>query len=156
MFRTVPAAESTPVVESCAHPVPLGELERDLSGVPAEGWPAWLGRRGVAIIPDDLGRDSVSRGDARRLLDERRADQLRKQAVLKQQEQQAIAADMERRSQLWQGLSAEFMPPDVLPAAAMLQASRDAQPKRRSMVEDLLGRHDEMVFHPIVDGAEAS
>jgi hypothetical protein len=76
--------------------------------------------------------------------------------VLKQQEQQAIAADMERRSQLWQGLSAEFMPPDVLPAAAMLQASRDAQPKRRSMVEDLLGRHDEMVFHPIVDAAEAS
>jgi hypothetical protein len=37
----------------------LGELERDFGGVPAEGWPAWLGRRGVAIIPDDLGRDSV-------------------------------------------------------------------------------------------------
>jgi hypothetical protein len=39
------------------------------------------------------------------------------------------------------------MPPGVLPAQAMLRTARDESPRRRSMVEDLLDRRDEVVFH---------
>jgi hypothetical protein len=104
MFRAVRTDQPTPAVVPCAHPVPLGELERDLGGVPAEGWALHLGKRGVAMIPDDLGRDCVSRGDAKRLLDERRANELKKQRHLTVVEQEAIEADRLWRASLPRGV----------------------------------------------------
>jgi hypothetical protein len=49
----------------------LVELERDL-GAPAAGWVAELGRRGVDVVEDDLGRAAVDRAVARALFAEAR------------------------------------------------------------------------------------
>jgi hypothetical protein len=151
MFRAAPAAvpavdvvpEVTPVVVEPM--VPLSVLSLDLP-VPVEGWALFLGKRGVAIVPDDLGRDCVTRGDARRLLDEYTADQLRKQAVLKVQEQAAVEADRVRRAQIWGGLHWTELPDGVHPAAAMLQSAKDAQPKRRSPLEESFAG-ETMTYH---------
>jgi hypothetical protein len=69
------AAEPSPDVVPCDHPVPLSVLALDI-GLPAEGWPGFLGRRGIRIVPDAIGRDSVTSHDARRLLEEHRADEI--------------------------------------------------------------------------------
>lgn len=57
MFRAVP--EPMEIGESAGYsatdPVPLSVLALDLGGVPAEGWPNFLGRRAMPIIPDSLG-----------------------------------------------------------------------------------------------------
>ena len=77
MFRSTlpsPLADND-VIEHQADLVPLSHLELDLPR-PAEGWADFLGRRAIAFVPDDLGRDCVRRQDARRLLDEQRAEML--------------------------------------------------------------------------------
>ena len=79
MFRASPAveiAESTPEAPADAL-IPLSHLALDLPQ-PPEGWGAYLGRRSIPFLPDDLGRDSIRRGDAKRLLDEQRAEEIRK------------------------------------------------------------------------------
>src|SRR5687767_9610703 len=83
--------------------VPLKILELDLDR-PVEGWPAFLGARAITIAPDDLGRDCVSRQAARRLLDERREDQVRQAARARLVEQQAVEQDRLRRAQLPRGV----------------------------------------------------
>jgi hypothetical protein len=115
--------------------VPLSHLELDLDR-PVEGWPAYLGARGIAIIPDDLGRDCVARQAARRLLDERREDEVRQAALRRLAEQQAVEADEAFRASLPKGVAWHEVPPGVLPVVAMTEAARDAQPKRRSLLED--------------------
>jgi hypothetical protein len=115
--------------------IPLSILALDLPS-PVGGWPTFLGARGVKIIPDDLGRDSVSRGDARRLLDEKREHELRRAALQKVQEQQAIEQDRAFRASLPRGAAWFDLPPGVRPAEAMLQQAHDAQPKRRTLLED--------------------
>ena len=52
-------------------PAPLSHLELDLPA-PVEGWAVFLAGRGVEVTLDDIGRMSVSRGDARQLLIEQR------------------------------------------------------------------------------------
>jgi hypothetical protein len=160
MFKSsTPAAvpaDVSPVAGPCAHPVPLAELERDLGGVPPEGWAVHLGKRGVVIVPDDLGRDSVSRGDARRILDERRADQLRKEALLKVQEQAAVEADRVRLAQIWKGVSADAIPVGVHPATAMLQAAADSRLRRLTPLEEALSNDSAMTYHSLLDEQEAS
>jgi hypothetical protein len=104
-------------------------------------------------MSDDLGRDSVSRGDAKRLLDEAREGELRKRAKLKLAEEQAVEQDRLLRAQIWRGVPVDHMPPDVHPAAAMLQASRDAEPKRQSVLESAFANSGEIVFHPMQDAS---
>jgi hypothetical protein len=116
----------------------------------------FLGRRGIGFTSDDLGRDSITRGDAKRLLDEHRANVLRKQAVLKVQEQAAVEADQLRRAQIWKGVSADAIPVGVHPATAMLQAAADARPKRRTPLEDALSNDSAMTYHSLLDEQEAS
>jgi hypothetical protein len=156
MFRAVHgAAADVPAEVGTAvppDPIPLSHLSLDLP-VPPEGWVAYLGRRGIAFRPDDLGRDSVGRGDAKRLLDERREGELRKRAKLKLAEEQAVEQDQLRRAQIWRGIPVDRMPPDVHPAAAMLQASRDAQPKRQSVLESAFANSGELTFHSMQDEA---
>jgi len=132
--------------------VPLSHLELELDR-PVEGWPIFLGARGVKIIGDDLGRDSVARHDARRLLDERREQQVRQAALARLAEQEAVAADERRRALIWKGLPVDAMPSDALPASVMLQAAKDAQPRRRSMLEESLAGQS-MTYHPLPSGQD--
>jgi hypothetical protein len=152
VFRSAPSAVPAVAVEpaSPVEPddlVPLSHLQLDLPQ-PVEGWPTFLGLRGVVIRPDDLGRDSVSHGDARRLLDERRADELRKQRHLAVVEQEAIEADRLWRASLPRGVPVSGIPEGATYGDVVRQAELEALPRRRSLVEESLGG-DTMVFHPI-------
>ena len=74
MFKTpVPDVESAPDQVLSENLIPLSHFELD-HPQPPDGWPAFLGRRAIAFVPDDLGRDCIRRRDARRLLDEKRAE----------------------------------------------------------------------------------
>ena len=146
MFSSVPAAVPTrDDVVPCDHPVPLTVLELDMGGTPSEGWGNFLAARGIAFRPDDLGRNSVSRGDARRLLDERRADELRRARLAALAEQEAVERDEQRRSQIWGGMSALDLPEGVTAGSAMLAAARESAPRRKQL--SVLGDDDSMVFH---------
>jgi hypothetical protein len=132
--------------------VPLSVLTLDLAE-PPEGWPNFLGARAIAIIPDDLGRDCVSRQAARRLLDEKREQQLRQAALRRLAEQEAVEADERRRAQIWKGVPADALPADALPASVMLQAARDSRPKRRTLLEDSFA-NEGTVMHTFSGEAE--
>jgi hypothetical protein len=134
--------------------VPLSVLALDLAE-PAEGWPNFLGARAIAIIPDDLRRDCVSRGDALRLLDEKREQELRRAALARLQEQEAVAEDARRRAQIWGGVPASALPEGAAPAAVMLEAARQLGPRRKSGAAAFLDG-DSMVLHPIHEPADES
>jgi hypothetical protein len=133
--------------------VPLSVLALDLAE-PPEGWPNFLGARAIAIVPDDLGRDCVSRQAARRLLDEQREQVLRQAALRRLAEQEAVEDDERRRAQIWKGVPASALPPGVLPVEVMAQAIRDEQPKRTSVLEESLSGGG-MLFHSLHRPAEA-
>ena len=152
MFRTAPnvSPDATPdvgttVPTSSDDLIPLSHLALDLP-VPAEGWADFLGRRAIAFVPDDIGRDSIRRSDAQRLLHEQRANELRVAKLRELAEQEAVEADQLRRAQIWKGLSADAIPVGVHPAAAMLQSAKDAQPKRRTPLEEAFSG-ESMTFH---------
>jgi hypothetical protein len=132
--------------------VPLSHLALDLPS-PVEGWPAFLGARGIAIVPDDLGRDAIPRQAARRLLDEKREQELRQAALARLAEQQAVEADELRRASIWKGVPAAALPPDALPSSVMLQAVKESRPKRTSVLEDSLSGSG-TVFHSLHQPAE--
>jgi hypothetical protein len=132
--------------------VPLSVLALDLAE-PVEGWPNFLGARAIAIIPDDLGRDCVSRQAARRLLDEQREQVLRQAALRRLAEQEAVEADERRRALIWRGVPASALPEGAAPASVMLQAAKDSQPKRTSVLEESLSGGG-LVFHPLRESAE--
>ena len=158
MFRHMPA-DSLPDVEHTESNTPRAVERVDPSGliplsvlaldlpVPSEGWANYLGRRAIAFVPDDLGRDCVRRQDARRLLDERRADELWRRAVARQQEQEAVEADRVRFASIWKGVAADALPVGVSAGDAMLEAARQSRPKRRSLLEDAFA--GETVFHAL-------
>jgi hypothetical protein len=151
MFKSLPAVEAVEVEndwhDDRAHVdlIPLSVLQLDLD--PGEPWPLFLGRRGIAFRPDAIGRDAISAGDAQRLLAERRAEELRKRAVLRVAEEEAVAADQARRALIWKGVAADRMPDGVPPAAVMLQNDRDLQPKRTSPLEEALTNSPGMTYH---------
>jgi hypothetical protein len=155
MFR------STPVDVATAHDVVVPEedvialsvLQLDLPQ-PPEGWAVFLGRRGVAIVPDSLGRDAIGHDAARRLLAERRADELRRVRHLAVAEAEAVEADRVKFQQIWKGLSVDDLPVGVTAGDAMLQAARDSLPKRQSVLEESLSNSPEMSYHPIVSDEE--
>jgi hypothetical protein len=72
--------------------IPLSHFALDYPQ-PPEGWALFLGRHAIKFAPDDLGRDCIRRGDAKRLLDERRAHQLRVAAGARVAEAEAVEAD---------------------------------------------------------------
>jgi hypothetical protein len=157
MFNNKPAAPVTePVEVGTAVPtdlIPLSVLQLDLPA-PGSGWDAYLTGRGISIVLDHIGRKAVSSADARQLFDEQREVEARRREMAAEAERQAVEADRVRRASIWGGVSALDLPPDVRPAAAMLQAARDAQPKRRTPLEDAFAGEG-IVFHPI-QGEEAS
>ena len=95
---------------------------------------------------DDLGRRCLRRGDARRLITERReaAERQRKVAEL-----QAIELDRQFRAQLRDGIPADQIPADVSPTAWLLQSAKDAAPRRESVLQHALRNPGAIVYHPI-------
>ena len=52
------------------------------------------------------------------------------------------------------GVPADRLPPDVLPAAAMLQAARDNEPRRRSVLEEALDNDGSLTYHSLTGQVE--
>jgi hypothetical protein len=155
MFRsTAPDTEPAPVVVS-DELIPLSVLALDLPEPPAGGWHAYLTGRGIAIIVDDVGRRSISRADARQLLDEQREAEARAREVAARQEQQAIEADQRFRAQLNRGTPWYEIPAGVSPAEAWAAAEKAAQPKRKTLLEESLAG-EAMTFHSIGPDGDAS
>jgi hypothetical protein len=151
MFRAAPVAVTEPthdMVVPAEQLVPLSHLELDLPA-PATGWLIELDRRGVEVLTDDVGRLAVSRAAARELISEHRGNEARKRELAARTEQQAIEADRQWRRQLWGGIPAVDLPPGVTAAQAMFAADRDAQPRRRSVLEEALGNSDTLTYHPL-------
>jgi hypothetical protein len=150
MFKTsTPVAESAPVVPAPSDLIPLSHLELDLPA-PTTGWLIELDRRGIEVVVDDVGRKSISRADARLLLDEQRENEARAREVAERNERQAIEADRQRRAQLSPGVPWYEIPADLLPVQAMTAAARDESPRRRNPLLDFIDNpHGGAVFHPI-------
>ena len=140
MFRNTlpsPLADNDVATAVPTELIPLSYLALDLP-VPPQGWADFLGRRAIAFVPDDLGRDCVRRQDARRLLDEQRANELRTAKRRKLAEAEAVEADQRRRAQIWGGLPADLIPVGVSPAQAMFAAEKEARPRRESPLQHAL------------------
>jgi hypothetical protein len=148
--KTAPVAEviSPRGKEPSEELIPLSHFALD-HPQPPEGWSNFLGRRGITLRPDDIGRDSIRRSDAQVLLHEQRAEQLRQRKLAALRQQQEEEADKLRRSQIWTGLSADAIPIGVHPAQAMFAAERDSRPKRTTPLEHALSNEGGVVFHPI-------
>lgn len=136
MFKT-PVIESAPDVIVVADLIPISHLELDLSP-PVEGWAVYLADRRIEIVLDDIGRLSISRGNARRLFDERREAEARKAEMRAESEKRAVEADRQWRSQLPRGVPWYEVPDGVLPVVAMTAADRAAQPRRLSPLQEAL------------------
>jgi hypothetical protein len=156
MFRTAPAAEPPADVVAADDTIPLSHLELDIDA-PGNGWGAYLADKGINVVLDDLGRLSISRGDARTLFTERREAEAHAREVMARNEQAAVQRDQEWRAALPRGAAWYDVPPGVHPATAMLQAAKDAQPRRTpSQVEWLFGETDTMVYHELPAEDDAS
>jgi hypothetical protein len=131
------ASIDAPAQTQAAEPVPLSVLALDLADAPAGGWTVWLAERGIAVGFDDIGRPAVAREDARKLLDDQRQNEIRRQDQMVRQEAAAIEQDRAWRASLPRGIPWHQLPdPAVLPVMQMTAAAKDAQPKRRSLLED--------------------
>jgi hypothetical protein len=154
MFRST-ATEPAPVEVVPADLIPLSHFALD-HPQPPEGWSNFLGRRGITLRPDHIGRDAISSHDAQVLLHEQRSAQLRAVKLRQLAEAEAVEADQLRRALIWKGVSADHMPPGVAPAAVMLQADKDSQPRRQSVLQHALANTGEMVFHPMGGDEDAA
>ncbi|HET6755942.1 MAG TPA: hypothetical protein VFH23_18535 [Jiangellaceae bacterium] len=116
----------------------VGELARQLDG---------------EVVLDDLGRRCVTRSTARRLFSER-ADIERRQREAQQRHEEELA-EQAANNPVRGGVPADLIPDGVSPAAAMLQAAKDAEPRRRSVLEEALTNDSGLVYHPISDREES-
>jgi hypothetical protein len=150
------AAIDAPAEPQAAEPVPLSVLALDLVDAPASGWTVWLAERGISIAFDDIGRPSIARTDAKRLLDDQRQAELRRQDQLVRLEAAAVEQDRAWRASLPKGVAWHEVPPGVPPVVAMTEAAKAEQPRRTpTRNEWLFGEVDDtMVYHefPAEDG----
>jgi hypothetical protein len=152
MFKTtIPASEPAPAEVGTAvptEPVPLSVLELDLPA-PTTGWLIELDRRGVDVVVDDIGRDSISKADARQLIAEHRDNEARKARMRAESEKRAIEADQRFRASLGVGVPASAIPHGMTYGQAIASAELDSQAYRRraSVVEDLLSNDGSLTFH---------
>jgi hypothetical protein len=127
--------------------LPLSHLALDLDA-PVTGWEVALPARGIAVRTDDLGRRCILRADARVLLAERAESKARQRAAA---ERQAVEHAEQWRAQRRRGVPADQIPEGVLPAVAMLQAAKDAAPKRRSVLQEALDNEGALTYYRIRD-----
>jgi hypothetical protein len=126
--------------------IPLSILELDLAEAPRSGWAAYLAGQGISIEFDDVGRRAISRGDAKKLLDQQRQAEIRRQDQLARLEQQAVEADELRRAQIWKGVPADSLPVGVSASDAIVAAAKDAQPKRVTPFQEALAG-ESLTYH---------
>jgi uncharacterized membrane protein YqiK len=102
---------------------------------------------GVVVL-DDIGRRCVTRETARALFAERAETERRQREA--QERREAELAEQSANYRPRGGVPADRVPDGVSPAAAMLQAAKDAEPRRRSMLEEALANLDgAIVYHPV-------
>lgn len=148
MFRNVPAAEITEPARDVADGlIPLSHFALDYPQ-PVEGWAVFLGRKAIAFLPDDLGRDCIRYGDAKRLLDEHRANEIRKARLRQLTEQEAVEADRQFRARLPRGVPVSAIPEGATYGDVVRQAEKEARPRRRSLLEESLAGQA-MTFHSL-------
>jgi hypothetical protein len=148
MFRTAPAAEPPADVVAADDTIPLSHLELDIDA-PGNGWAAHLAEKGINVVLDDVGRLCVARGDARQLFTERRQHEARAREIASANEAAAVERDRAWRASLPKGAACYDIPAGVLPASALLQAAKDSQPRRQSVLQHALSHEDGMMFHPL-------
>jgi hypothetical protein len=102
-----------------------------------------------------LGRDCVRRQDARGLLDEKRANELRKAKLRQLAEAEAVEADQRRRALIWRGVPADALPVGVSAGDAMAAAARESLPNRQSQLEEALSNSGEITYHALPRGDES-
>jgi hypothetical protein len=130
-------------------PVPLSQLALDLPE-PAAGWAAELGRRGIPVELDDIGRPSITRAAARDLLTEHREDEARKARHRAETERQAVEADQAFRAQLPRGIPSAAVPAGVSAGLVMMLSDPFPSERRQSVLQHALEHQDgAIVFHPI-------
>jgi hypothetical protein len=133
--------------------IPLSILELDLAEAPASGWPAYLAERGISIAFDDIGRRCLSRGDAKKLLDAQRQDEIRRQDLAARREQEAVEKDRVRRALIPKGLAWHEVPAGMTPAEAMVAGDPGVGPRRKSAAASFLDGEG-MIMHPIREPLE--
>src|SRR5215212_11085054 len=113
---------------------------------PGGDWLPYLAERDVPVLTDAVGRDSVLSSDARALLAEfLEAAATQREAAARHRERlehEAEEQDRVRRSQIWKGVPASSFPDGVSAASVMVQAIRDSQPKRQSVLQEALSPRD--------------
>ena len=131
--------------------LPISILGLDLPA-PAAGWPAELERRQITVIVDELGRPSISWGDARQLFADHLENEARRNRHRLQMEQQAVEADQRRLASLPRGVPAGAVP-DGMSAGLLMMASDPipGEPRRRSLLEESLDNSGTLTYHPIQD-----
>jgi ParB-like chromosome segregation protein Spo0J len=133
--------------------ISLAERALSLDEPSPAGWDGYLAGRGIAVVVDDLGRPAITRGAARELITEHhkqhREHEARLARVREQTEQAAIAADREFRASLPGGIPWYDIPVGVTAPEMWAAAEKDAQPKRRTVLEDALDREQGLTYHPI-------
>ena len=129
--------------------VPLSELERDLPA-PAGGWAAELGRRGVAVVLDDLGRAAVDRATARALFAEHRENEVRMARHRAEVERLAVEASEACLASIPRGVPVHATPMATSAVESMMLADPpDRGVQRESVLEHALARRDGGVLYPI-------
>jgi hypothetical protein len=98
------------------------------------------------VVLDDIGRRCVTREVARRLFADRAAAEVRWREA--QDHQVADHAERAAANRPWPGIPASFIPEGVAPAAAMLQAAKDAAPRRQSVLQHALSNEGAIEYHP--------
>jgi hypothetical protein len=137
MLRRIPDTElATYDVTATPDLIALSVLALDLEPPSIGGWDAYLAGRGIEVTVDDIGRSAIRRADARQLFDERREGQARQREATAQND---ARLEKQRLAQLRPGVPADAIPDGVTPAAAMLQAGKDAaEPRRTSPLHEAL------------------
>ena len=128
--------------------IPLTVLELDLQPPSTGGWVSYLASRGIAVLFDDIGRRAIHRDDARQLITEQRHAETRQREAA---ERQAAQLEQQRLASLRGGVPADRIPEGVPAATWMLQAAKDAEPKRRTVLEEALDNDWSLTYHPIRD-----
>jgi hypothetical protein len=149
MLRTRTDIEPSHDVMAPSDPIPLSVLALDLPEPPAGGWVAYLSGRGIEVVPDDIGRPAIARGDAKQLILEKQQAEAHAREVAARQEREAVERDRAFRAALPAGLHWTDIPVGATAADVWAAAERDSQPKRQSVLQHALANEGAMVFHPL-------
>jgi hypothetical protein len=154
MFRNTlpsPLADADVVEHPAELLVPISVLALDLD-VPPVGWDVYLSDRAIEIVPDDLGRRSVSRAAAKELIREKQAAESHAREVMERREAQLIQQDRLRRANMPTGIPAGAVPAGMTGAEAMVLAGEKRRPRsvREQLLEkELSHRGPELVYQSI-------